>query len=154
MAKRCFEGKVINSLSLLINCHCWIDSRKPWGPGAVQWLSWLEFQRPSVLQSTCPWQEYKLLSSPRKPEEEERGEKSCQLKISFNLTNDFHLHRRHPSPLSPPCRTTNISSLVSCLIFLCSSNPPHSGQWGHSQATSLYRYFSGQTLCRGCILNS
>lgn len=99
IAKRCFEGKAINSLllSLLINCHCWTDSRKPWGPEIVQWLSWLEFQRLWVLQNTYLWQNYKLLSSPRKLNQKREGGKSCWLKISCNMTNDFHLHSRHHS---------------------------------------------------------
>lgn len=53
IANQRFEGKTINSLFmnnilLLTSGHCWIKSRKPWGPGAVQWLSRLDFQGPSV----------------------------------------------------------------------------------------------------------
>ena len=113
-ANQCFEGKTINSLFinnilLLTSGHCWIKSRKPWGPGAVQWLSRLDFQRPSVANisfranilgrnTNCfPHPE----NSTRKGTEIKRGEreggKLCQLKISFNLTSEFYFHSHHPN---------------------------------------------------------
>lgn len=58
-----------------------------------------------ILQSKYPWQEHKLLSSPRKlnqkrNRDKERGEgggKLCQLKISLNLTSEFYFHSHHPN---------------------------------------------------------
>ena len=100
-----------------------------------------------VLQSTYPWQEHKLLSSPRKLNQKrnrdrERGEgggkkKSRQLKTSCCLINDFYLHNHHPSPRSSLKDQSHF--LTDLLAFVLAQGPihsPRSNQWGRSQMPS------------------
>lgn len=107
-----------------------------------------------ILRSTYPWQEHKLLSSPRKLNQKRNrdrggreGKKSCLLKISFSLSSDFHLYSHHPSLRHLVSSLKNYNSfLTGFLAFFLPPDNSFSTQQSLRPVTgiiSLHCCFSG-----------